>query len=302
MRILCLGSLNFDYVYKVEHLVRSGETIAATDRTEFCGGKGLNQAISLARAGAEVYQAGKIGGDGIELRYKMMQYGVNTDFVIVDSSLATGHAFIQVDPRGQSSIVNFGGANFNITKQDIDGILASFKPGDIILLQNEISNVVYAIAKASQLGLRVALNPSPIDNELISHEALACVEWFILNEIEGYELTGQREPEDICSDLRNRYPNCRVVLTLGDKGVIYRDAEISASHGIYDVPVVDSTGAGDAFVGYFLAAIMEDASVEKALELASKASSLAVSRDGSADSIPSRKEVEKTDITPYKGK
>lgn len=298
MRILCLGSLSFDYVYKVEHLVRSGETTAALDRNEFCGGKGLNQAIALARAGAEVYDAGKVGGDGIELRYKMMQYGVNTDFLIVDGSLPTGHAFIQVDPRGQSSIVIFGGANSNITKQDIDGILASFKPGDLILLQNEISNVAYAIEKANSCGLRVALNPSPIDNELVSMDALRYVEWFILNELEGYELTGQSGPEDICGALREKYPNCRVVLTLGSNGVIYRDAETTASHGIYDVPVVDSTGAGDTFVGYFLAAIMDELGIEKALELASKASSLAVSREGSSDAIPSRKEVENTDIKP----
>ena len=297
MKILCLGSINIDYVYKVDHLVRSGETVAAFDRKEFCGGKGLNQSIALARAGAKVYNAGKIGADGIELRYKMMQYGVNTDFTIVDGSLPTGHAFIQVDPRGQSSIVVYGGANLNITKQDIDGIIANFKEGDVVLMQNEISNVDYAIEKAHYCGMRVALNPSPIDNKLLSSESLKYVEWFILNEIEGYEFTCEREPENICRTLCERYPGSRVVLTLGGNGVVYYDRETTASHGVYDVPVIDSTGAGDTFVGFFLQAIMEEQSVEKALELASKAASLTVSREGASDAIPSREEVENSKIT-----
>jgi len=298
MRILCLGSINIDYVYRVDHLVRSGETVAANDRKEFCGGKGLNQSIALARAGARIYNAGKVGADGIELRYKMMQYGVNTDFTIVDGSLPTGHAFIQVDPRGQSSIVIYGGANQNITKQDIDGVIANFKEGDLLLLQNEISNVEYAIEKAHNCGLRIALNPSPIDNKLLSSEALKYVEWFIVNEIEGYEFTSEREPEKICELLLERYPGSRIVLTLGSKGAMYHDSDVTASHGIYDVPVVDSTGAGDTFVGFFLQAIMEELSIEKALELASKASSIAVSREGASDSIPSREEVENSEISP----
>lgn len=296
MRILSLGSVNFDYVYKVEHMVRTGETIAATSRNEFAGGKGLNQSIALARAGAEVYHAGKIGGDGIELRYKMMQYGVNTDFLMVDGSLYTGHAFIQVDPRGQCSIVTYGGANANITRQDIDGITAAFKPGDIVLLQNEISNLDYAIKRAAACGLRVALNPSPIDADLANIESLGLVEWFILNRLEGYELTGQREPEAVCAALREKYPACRVVLTLGNEGVMYQDADLTARHGVYDIPVVDSTGAGDTFVGYFLATITEELGVERALEMASRAASLAVGREGAADSIPSRKEVESAQI------
>ncbi len=298
MRILCLGSLNIDYVYRVEHLVRAGETIAAIDRNEFSGGKGLNQAIALACAGAEVYHAGKMGSDGVELRYKMMQFGVNTDFTLIDGSLPTGHAFIQVDPRGQSSIVIYGGANRNITKQDIDGIVNNFKSGDILLLQNEISNVAHAIEKAHMLGLRVALNPSPIDNALLSMDALKYVEWFILNELEGYEMTAERDPEAICAKLLQRYPDCRVVLTLGNRGVIYRDAEIRAEHGIYDVPTVDSTGAGDAFIGYFLASVLEQKDVPAALELASRASSIAVSRAGSSEAIPRRLEVETADLGP----
>jgi len=297
MRILSLGSLNFDYVYKVDHLVRSGETIAAADRNEFAGGKGLIQSISLAKAGAQVFHAGKVGSDGIELRYFMKQFGVNTDFLLVDGIYPTGHAFIQVDPRGQSSIVTYGGANRFVTKQDIDGIMASFRKGDMLLLQNEISNVDYAIEKGHAMGLRVALNPSPIDNALLDSPSLRHVEWFLLNEIEGYEMTGERDPEAICSNLRQKYPGCRVVLTLGSKGAVYRDDDTSARFGVYRVPVADATGAGGTFIGYFLAAVTEDPGVERALDLASKAAAISVSRNGSAESIPTRSEVEETQLT-----
>lgn len=298
MRILSLGSLNLDYVYMVDHFVRAGETIASLDRNEFCGGKGLNQSIALARAGAEVCHAGKIGADGTKLKHKLMEHGVNTDFTLVDNNLPTGHAIIQVDPKGQNCIIIYGGANQAIQTTDIDGILAAFEPGDIMLVQNEINNLDYAIEKAQARGLRVALNPSPIDKNLVESPALKYVEWFILNEIEGFEITGEQKPEKICDVLRSRFPGCRVVLTLGKQGVLYSDGDITATHGIYDVPVVDTTAAGDTFTGYFLACVTEGLSIERALELASKASSLAVSRAGAADSIPSRKEVETTDIRP----
>lgn len=292
MKILSLGSLNLDYVYKVEHFVQAGETIASLGRNEFCGGKGLNQSIALARAGAQVYHAGKIGADGDKLKRKLEDNGVNTDFVLVDESLPTGHAVIQVDAKGQNCIIIYGGANRAIQTADIDGILSAFAPGDIMLVQNEISNLGYAIEKAHAAGLQVALNPSPIDAALVSSQALRYVDWFILNEIEGYELTGERQPQAIGDALHKRFTACRVVLTLGKQGVLYSDGRRTARHGIYDVPVIDTTAAGDTFTGYFLASMTEEISIERALELASKASSLAVSRAGAADSIPSRRQVE----------
>ena len=104
-------------------------------------------------------------------------------------------------------------------------------------------------------------------------------------------MPGRYEPEAICANLLERYPHCRVVLTLGSDGVIYRDAAVSAGHGMYDVPVVDSTGAGDTFMGFFLTSVLDGDSVAHALEFASKASSIAVSRMGSCDAIPLKEEV-----------
>ena len=296
MRILSLGSLNIDHVYSVESFVRPGETISSKSMKDFCGGKGLNQSIALARAGAKVYHAGKVGADGNVLVESLKKNGVNTDYIFVAQNLPTGHAIIQVDSRGQNCIIIYAGANGDITKNDVNNILSNFEKGDLLLLQNETSNVEYAIEKAHSLGMHVALNPSPITKKLATSYALKYVDWFILNEIEGYEITGKKDGTDICNALRASFPNCKVVLTLGKHGCVYYDGKEYFSHGIYDVPVVDTTAAGDTFTGYFLACVSEGLGIEQALEIASKAASISVSRAGASPSIPNRKEVESSDI------
>ncbi len=296
MKILCFGSLNLDYVYHVDHFVRAGETLSADDRKEFCGGKGLNQSIALAKAGAQVFHAGKIGPEGGALKAQLEKSGVDTTYLMADDAAPTGHAIIQVDPGGQNCILIFGGANQQITKEDIDRVLSGFARGDILLLQNEISNLGYLLEQAAARGLCVALNPSPITKALAAEPALTAVQWFILNEIEGFALTQREQPEAIAAELRRRYPGCRVVLTLGKKGVLYQDDAQQARHGIYRVPVVDTTAAGDTFTGYFLAATAEGLAVPRALELASIASSIAVGRAGASDSIPARTEVDAAEL------
>lgn len=300
MKILNIGSLNIDYVYSVDHAVRPGETISASRRQVFCGGKGLNQSIALSRAGANVYHAGKIGNDGLFLRERLAQNGVNTDYVKVEEGISTGHAIIQVDTNGQNCIVIYGGANTSITESDIDDILNNFQAGDLLLLQNEISNIGYAIEKAHEKGMKIALNPSPI-GDLASSDKLKYVDWFLLNEVEGFEITGEKTGRKICIKLVERFPKCKVVLTLGEQGCIYYDGSNFYEHGIYKVKAVDTTAAGDTFTGYFLTCIMENMEVGKALALASKASSIAVSRPGASDSIPDRKEVENTNLAMVRG-
>lgn len=291
MKILNLGSLNLDYVYAVRHIAKSGETIAALSRNTFCGGKGLNQSIALARAGAKVYHAGCIGPEGAQLKTRLEESGVDTRLTkTVD--IPTGHAIIQVTPNGENCIIVHGGANQCITEADVDCMLADFGRDDILLLQNETSCRDYAICQAARKGMRIALNPSPIDETLRSSQALYHVHWFILNEIEGYDLSGEAEPQRICTALREKYNRCTVVLTLGEDGVTYYDGENEYHHGIYEVPVVDTTAAGDTFAGYFIAGIAAGHSAQKAIALASKASALAVSRAGASDSIPTLVEVE----------
>lgn len=296
MKILSLGSLNLDHVYAVDHFVRAGETIASTKMENFCGGKGLNQSIALSRGGAQVFHAGRVGADGEVLRERLAQSGVDTAYTVVDPTVPTGHAIIQVEPKGQNCIIIFGGANQTIDPSFIDDVVSQFEQGDIALFQNEISNLDYAIERAAKQGMQVALNPSPINEALRNSPSLKYVKWFILNEIEGYELSGEKEPQAICEALHKKYPGSIVVLTLGKQGVLYSDGTTTARHGIYNVPVVDTTAAGDTFAGFFLACTARGLSVERTLELASKASSLAVSRPGASDSIPTIEEVETTGI------
>lgn len=298
MKILNYGSLNIDHVYQVDHFVRAGETTSSLGFQDFCGGKGLNQSIALARAGAEVYHAGKIGQDGLPLRDLLREAGVHTTYLEIAEGIPTGHAVIQVDKSGQNCIIIHGGANTAIGTDDIDRTLSHFEAGDILLLQNEISNVDYAIRKARELGMRVALNPSPIDERLVAWPELRYVDWFILNEVEGTQLTGKQEGGDICRALTAKYPAAKVMLTLGKQGCMYYDGGTYLTHGIYDVPVVDTTAAGDTFTGYFLACVTEGLDVSVALELASKASSIAVNIAGASSSIPGRQAVEQAEMTP----
>lgn len=290
MKILNMGSLNLDYVYTVEHIAKSGESIAALTRSEYCGGKGLNQSIALARAGAEVFHAGCIGPEGGPLKDRLEESGVDTS-LIRTTQTPTGHAIIQVTPEGENSIIVHGGANLEISETDVDHMLEGFHRGDILLLQNETSCRDYAIRQASKKGMLVALNPSPIDDTLKTSAALHNVRWFILNEIEGYELSGETEPHRICAALRQKYDRSVVVLTLGENGVTYFDGESRYHHGIYRVPVTDTTAAGDTFAGYFIASTATGDPAPTALSLASKASALAVSRAGASDSIPTMCEV-----------
>jgi len=289
MRIVNFGSLNLDYVYYVDHIVLPGETISSTDLSVFCGGKGLNQSIALSLAGTAVFHAGLIGEDGDPLLEKCKKHGVMTQF-IKKSSTRSGNAIIQVSKSGQNSIVLFGGANRQNTKEFIDEVLCSFEEGDYVLLQNEMNLTDYIIEQAYVKKMNIVLNPSPY-NESLGKCDLKKVSYFLLNEVEGMQITGENEAEKILSAMLEKFPGAKIVLTLGKLGVMYSDCEKSAVHGIYDVNVVDTTAAGDTFTGYFLASILAEKSVEEALRLASIASSLSVSRKGAVDSIPKISEV-----------
>ena len=291
MRMLCLGSLNVDHVYAMEHFVKAGETIAALELRDYCGGKGLNQSIALSKAGCPTYHAGMIGSDGVQLIDMLKQSSVNTSFIkTVDAP--TGHAIIQVEKTGQNCIIIFGGANDCIDEAYIDEVYSHFERGDTVLLQNEISNLPYAIRRAHELGLLIALNPSPMTKKLVECSELQFVTWFILNEIEGESLSGAKEPQEICEKLRVKFPDAAILLTLGEKGCLYCDGNQRFEQGIYRVSVVDTTAAGDTFTGYFLAGISEGMPIPEVLNLASKASAITVSSKGAAASIPLRRDVE----------
>lgn len=290
MKVLNFGSLNYDYVYSVDHAVTPGETMDSFGMETFLGGKGLNQSISLSRAGVPVCHAGMVGEDGQLFLDACRENGIDTTFIKMIPG-KSGHAIIQLDKNAQNCILLYGGSNRRITKEFVDEVLSHFEKGDILLLQNEINELDYIIEKAYEIGMRIALNPSPFDAALERCD-LNKISIFLLNEIEGGQISGETEPDKILDKLMEKYPKAGVVLTLGSDGVIYRDAEQTCRQGIFKVKAVDTTAAGDTFTGYFIAALLADMSMPEALRMCAKASSITVSRKGATDSIPTMAEVQ----------
>ena len=254
------------------------------------GGKGFNQAVALAKAGVEVYFAGAIGEDGLFLTKYLEDVGVNTEFLKV-LNIPTGHAIIQVNSEGQNSIILYGGANRAVTFEMIDEVMSHFKEGDYVLLQNEISNVPYIIEQAKRRKMKVILNPSPVSKEMLSWP-LNLVDMFLINEIEGEDITGQKDPQLIIDTLLDNYSESEFVLTLGENGVVYADQQHRIFQSAYTVKAIDTTAAGDTFTGYFIAALIKGKTISESLAYASKASAITVTRKGAGHSIPYMYELE----------
>lgn len=291
MKILCFGSLNLDNVYLLDHIVKPGETTTSASCQVYGGGKGLNQALALGRANANCSMSGMIGRDGLHLLEILEESNVNASFVAVNENSHTGSTIIQVDKNGQNAIICVGGANHRIDESHVEHVLSHFAPDDLILLQNEINQLPFIMKAANQRGLKIVFNPSPITQALLEYP-LHLVDLFILNEIEGYELTKKENYSDIIEGLHKAYPRASVLLTLGKNGAVFSDRKNRYHHGIYDVKVVDTTAAGDTFTGYFLASYAKHEPIEECLRKASIASSIAVSRPGASSSIPFLSEVE----------
>lgn len=289
MKIYNLGSLNIDYVYQVPHFVRPGETLASTEMQTFPGGKGLNQSVALGRAGAAVVHGGFIGNNDKWLADVLEASKVDIRHLQM-VSIPSGHAIIQVDISGQNCILLFAGANHCFTSEYVEKALADAESGDILLLQNEIIHLDMIFEIAHAKGMQIAFNPSPFDKSLLDLP-LSYVDWWLCNEIEGNELTGKEDPLEIVTDLCERFPGSNVLLTLGKDGCLFKNAAKLIRQPAYRTNAVDTTAAGDTFTGYFLAMISAGKEIEQALQIASLASSIAVSREGASSSIPWLEEV-----------
>lgn len=282
--VYCLGSLNLDFVYQVESIVRPGETIKSLESATHFGGKGANQSIALARAGAEVRHIGMVGPDGDDLRTNLKNSGVDTSSV-QQGTTRTGHAIIQVQKSGENSIIVEAGANASITEQLIESALETAQPNDWFLTQNETNMVESAVSFARRRGLTVAYNPSPF-NAQTAAAVLGQVDLLILNESEGFQLTGQREPKKILEVIRERAGSVEVLLTLGECGAFFKAGEEEFFQPAVKVRAVDTTGAGDTFLGYFIGSRVTGATPAEALALAARAAAVCVTRAGAAASIP----------------
>jgi len=292
MKTLVYGSLNIDLVFSVDHIAIPGETISSSSLIKGAGGKGANQAAALAKAGMETWMAGKIGRDGAFLLELLESYGVHTEKVVQYEG-PSGQALIQVEKSGQNSIILFAGGNSKVSREEIEQCLLFFGKGDLVILQNEISNTDFIMKMAKSRGMKVVLNPSPW-NEMAENLPLELADTLFVNEIEGAGLAKmgpEISAEDILDRLCSYFPKTEIILTAGINGAYYGLNKSRARGEIVSVPVVDTTGAGDSFSGYFLTARERGYSVQDSLNAACKAAAITVSRKGAMESIPFKDEV-----------
>ena len=289
MRIYNFGSLNIDYVYEVDHFVSAGETLGADSMQIFPGGKGLNQSVALSRAGASVIHGAVVGKDGAFLLEMLKQSSVDTARIKTVEA-PSGHAIIQVNREGQNCILLFPGTNRMVDRPYVSSFLADAEPGDILLLQNETGGLAMLMEEAHRRRMRIAFNPSPYSEE-IEVLPLDYVDFWFCNEIEGKALFGSEEPHEIVAAFRKRFPQSHLILTLGSAGSVYADADQYLEQAAYPAEAVDTTAAGDTFTGYFLTVVTRGGSPKEALDIASRAASVTVSRMGASVSIPTMAEV-----------
>ena len=291
MKIFNYGAINIDHIYQVPHLVRAGETLSSTDYHQVLGGKGANQSIALARAGAEVHHIGRCSKTDTWAVEQLGDAGVNCQLIeLVDEP--SGHAIIQVDEQAENSIVLFGGANQSFSQQDIHSALATGVKGDWLVLQNECNNIEAAVEYAAQAQLKVVFNPSPMLSDIEAFP-IDKVSLLIVNEVELSQLLdcANLEQNEIVDKVRKQYPDMDVVITLGAQGAMWVNANECIKVDALSVKVVDTTAAGDTFLGYLLAAIDRGESKQAALTIGCKASSLAVQSLGASISIPTSAQV-----------
>ena len=294
MKVFNYGSINIDHIYRVGDFVRPGETLASDNYRMMLGGKGANQSIALVKAGVHVQHIGRISDSDEWICNKFRDYGIGAYCLqMVDEP--TGHAIIQVSDAGENSILLYGGANQTNALANLAECLSNGESGDWLLLQNECNLTADALKLAKNQEMTVAFNPAPMTAE-VRDMPLDCVDYLIVNEIEAADLLndtdiGDDQPEALLEQLHARYPQLKIVLTLGDKGVMYKDAEQTLAVAAQKVEPVDTTAAGDTFIGYFIQQAMTGASVKEALETASKASAITVQTLGASESIPDRQTV-----------
>ncbi|KAK3841181.1 MAG: Ribokinase [Linnemannia gamsii] len=325
-KVLVYGSINIDDFYVVPHIVRSGETISSSSYTVSAGGKGANQSVALGRAGANVFHAGKIGKDGEWVRKIMEDAGVDTTYIHVAEKEATGRAIIQLSEESHdNSIVLFPGTNNTVVIEEARNVLSNFGPGDWIVMQNEISSGGEIMRAAKERGMTICFNPSPMTAELPKQYPLHLVDYLLINEIEAQGLysylTAPKSDADSFTSsshitasesfpvLEKAYEQISgIIITLGGDGLVARfrinEEDVNMKEfrmGIVKGNVVNTTGAGDTFSGYFVANLVRNQELNKrfsaeqlqaALVEASHAASLAVGKEGAMDSIPVKDDVD----------
>ncbi|TDR33110.1 ribokinase [Hydromonas duriensis] len=285
--ILNFGSINIDHVYQVEHFVQPGETLSSRAYSKGLGGKGLNQTVALQRAGASVAHVGHIAADDGWLNKELVALQLNMD-CIQGVAEATGHAIIQVNQEGENCILLYAGANHQMTASEINQYLDDAQV-EWVLLQNETNAIEDIIRMAHARGKKIIFNPAPCHAGL-ANLPLEYVHTLVVNEVEAMQLSAMSDVEQALEFLSKKCKN--VVLTLGGDGVRYQGESGELRVDAQKVEVVDTTAAGDTFIGYYLASLSKGMTVKASLERASQAAALTVTRLGAVVAIPFAHEVD----------
>ena len=288
-KIINFGSINIDHVYRVPHLVKPGETLSSLDLVTGLGGKGANQSVAIARAGVSVAHVGRVFKGDTWAVALLASTGVDTDNIALIEG-ASGHAIIQVDDQGENAIVLHGGANQSFSIADIESALNHNQQARYLLMQNETNLLAEAFELAQAKGIKIVLNPAPMTDN-IKDLPLAKLDTLIVNRGEAEALCGAADIDQMTQQMAALAPQTRVVVTLGGDGaMLLANGEVTHMNSP-SVDVVDTTGAGDTFVGYFLAGVAEGMNDHDALQRACLAGSIAVTRQGAIKAIPDRSEV-----------
>ena len=284
MKILNFGSINKDFFYSVNDFVKPGETISSIRYNIKIGGKGLNQSVGISKAGQKIYHAGIINKDDTFILDKLKKWNINCENILFSNN-PTGHAIIQVDKEGENSIIIHGGANHDVDIKFIKSVLSKFDTGDILVLQNEINNIKEIIDRAHHKKMKIVFNPAPFNNEILSYD-LNKISTLILNQTEGEALSKEKKPDGILKVLNSKFNNTEIILTLGEKGSLYSFKNELLKIKAHKLDTVDSTGAGDTFIGYYVAGIASKMNTKDNLNRASEAAAIATTKLGAAESIP----------------
>ncbi len=296
--IVVVGSLNMDLVVKVPQMPAPGQTIPGGDLHTICGGKGANQAAAAAKLGGQVAMIGRVGDDvfGARLIDNLKDFGVASDHVRQDAGSVTGTAVIIVDENGENCIVISAGANGRVSGEDIDAAEDLISQAKVLLLQMEIpmQTIEKVIQIASEKQVKVIFNPAPA--KPISPQTLARVDFLVPNESEAKLLTGI-EITDIASAEKAARELLAVgvqvvIITLGEKGSLLVTADETTHIPAPKVKAVDTTAAGDAFIGGLSSALLKGYSLKDAVRYANCAGALAATRFGAQTSLPSAEEVQ----------
>lgn len=298
MKNICvIGSLNMDLVVNVDTMPKPGQTLLGSNFKEVPGGKGANQAVAMARLEANVSMIGKVGNDGFgkTLIEALNNDNVNTNHVHIDNC-STGVAFITVDKNAQNAIIVATGANFQLTKDDIDKNIECIKNSDIVVIQLEtpLETVKYALQVAKDLNKYTILNPAPavkLDDEIIRHVDLLTPNETELEIISEIKIENE---DDINKAAKKIIENGvkELIVTLGSKGSLYINNERSFFKPAYKVEAVDTTAAGDSFTGALAVALSNNKTMEEAMDFASKVGALSVMKEGAQSSLPTLKDIE----------